>query len=131
MEGKPSPRRTMEVSMLLIAAAQFSLSPFVIDFRISIAVTCFSAAVYFLEDVSIFSATLLSAAGTFITRTAFYCAGEAHIFWAMHLAGPEIIFSLSMGLDYHFLSIWFVAPFAVLFSCFIPLAWISYPISGK
>jgi len=29
----------MEVSLLLIAAAQFSLSPFVVDFRISIAVT--------------------------------------------------------------------------------------------
>ena len=97
MERKTSPRRTMEVSLLLIAAAQFSLSPFVVDFRISIAVTCFSAAVYFLEDVSILSAALLSAVGTFLTRTVFYYAGGAYIFRAMHSAGPEIIFFLIYG----------------------------------
>lgn len=131
MERKTSPRRTMEVSLLLIAAAQFSLSPFVVDFRISIAVTCFSAAVYFLEDVSILSAALLSAVGTFLTRTVFYYAGGAYIFRAMHSAGPEIIFFSSMEPGSFFLSAWFAGPFSVLFSCFIPLAWIFYPISWK
>ena len=35
MEKQTSFRRTLELSLLLIAAAQFSLSPFAMEFRIS------------------------------------------------------------------------------------------------
>ena len=90
-------RRTLEVSLLLIAAAQFSFSPFAADFRISIAVTCFSAAVYFLEDIRLIPVTLLTAAGTFLTRTVLYYARGNDLLQAMLSAGPEVVFFLIFG----------------------------------
>ena len=97
MEKRTSFRRTLALSLLLIAAAQFSLSPLAMDFRISVAVTCFSAAIYFLEDVSVFPVTLLTAAGTFLTRTLLYYAKGEDVLQAMVSAGPEIVFFLIYG----------------------------------
>ena len=97
MEKRTSFRRTLALSLLLITAAQFSLSPLAMDFRISVAVTCFSAAIYFLEDVSVFPVTLLTAAGTFLTRTLLYYAKGEDVLQAMVSAGPEIVFFLIYG----------------------------------
>jgi len=97
MENRIGFRRTLELSLLLIAAAQFSLSPFAMEFRISIAVTCFSAAIYFLEDARVLPVTLLTAAGTFLTRTILYYAKGEDFLPAMVSAGPEIVFFLIYG----------------------------------
>ena len=97
MENRTSFRRTLALSLLLIAAAQFSLSPFAMEFRISIAVTCFSAAVYFLEEANVLPVTLLTAAGTFLTRTLLYYAKGEEVPQAMLSAGPEIVFFLIYG----------------------------------
>ena len=97
MDRSSSIRQTLEVSLLLIAAVQFSFSPFAADFRISIGVICFSAAVYFLEDISLIPVTLLTAAGTFLTRTVLYYARGNDLPQAMRSAGPEIVFFLIFG----------------------------------
>lgn len=97
MQRNRNGKRTLTLSLLLIAAAQFSLSPFAVDFRISIAVTCFSAAVYFLGEISFLPLTLLTAAGTFLTRTVLYYARGGDLVQAMASAGPEIVFFLIYG----------------------------------
>ena len=89
--------RIIWLSLLIITAAQFSLSPLDSGFQISFAVICLAAAVYINEETEILPITVLTSFGVFLTRLALYTFRYDSIGDAAAAAAPEILFYIIYG----------------------------------
>lgn len=59
-------------SVIIVLAAQLSMNLFIVDFKISLAVICFSVFLFLTEDFPLTPVTCLSSVGVCVTRLLFY-----------------------------------------------------------
>lgn len=91
-------KKTIFYSVVITLAAQLSMNLFIADFKISIAVVCFSALLFLTEDFPLPSVTCLSAAGVYLFRILLYWFGHGRLGGAYLTYMPEMAFYICYGL---------------------------------
>lgn len=91
------PKETIFYSIIIILAAQFSMNLFIADFKISIAVVCFSVLLFLTEDFPILPVTGISAVGVWLSRLLLYWFRHGSISRSYLTYMPEMSFYICYG----------------------------------
>lgn len=95
---KDTLRKTILYSIIIALTAQLSMNLFIADFKISIAVICFSALFFLTEDFPLFPVTCCSAACVYISRIIVYWLMNSHLGESFLMYMPEMSFYICYGL---------------------------------
>lgn len=90
-------QKTWLLSAFVILAAQININLFINDFKISVAVICFSVFLFLLEDFPLIPVTILSALGVYLSRILFYWLEYGVFTPAFETYFPELIFYFVYG----------------------------------
>ncbi len=90
-------KKTLFYSLVIILAAQLNINLFIADFKISIAVVCFSGLLFLTEGFPLMPVTWLSAAGVFVSRLLLYWFENGHLGSAYLAYMPEMAFYICYG----------------------------------
>lgn len=90
--------KTCVYSLIIALTAQLNINLFIEDFKISIAVVCFSAILFLTDDFPLLPVTCFSAVSVFLSRLLFYWLKNGGLDEALFVYMPEMSFYLCYGL---------------------------------
>lgn len=90
--------KTCIYSIIIILTAQLSMNLFITDFKISVAVICFSALLFLTENFPLLPVACISAAGVYASRILFYWFRNGELGSSCLNYMPEMSFYICYGL---------------------------------